>query len=129
MSLLKKENWLVFLVLTIMTEGFFNLVIAYLMGLYDKKAWYSNYKYWLYATLCLIFPVIIMFIVFEVQMIVTLARKLEVPGSEIYSNIYVWILCLIVPVIGWIILIVMLLYVIIWPIIMLKSGMGEQFTK
>ena len=59
MSLLKKENWLTCLFLTIITEGIFNLVLAQVMGLYDKKAWYCNYKYWLCAVLFLIFPVVI----------------------------------------------------------------------
>ena len=35
------------------------------------------------------------------------AKKLNVPGDEIYMTPYSWILCIIIPIIGWILLLVM----------------------
>lgn len=128
MDLIKKDNWVICLILTIITEGLFSLVLASLMKLYDKKAWYCNYKYWLFGALCLLFPVVIMFVVFLVQITCMVAKTLQVPGDEIYNSPYSWIICMVVPVIGWIMLIVMYLYIVIWPIVMIYNGKGESLN-
>lgn len=129
MSLLKKEIWFIDLILVVFTGGFIHLGFATLMNLYDEKAWYSNYKYWLAGFLCLIFPIVIMVIIFLVQMIVKVAEALEVPGKQIYNSPYAWILCLILPIIGWVIFFVMLIYITIWPVIMIYQGYGEKYLK
>ena len=41
-----KENWFIVLILNILTLGIFSIYVAYNLNLYDKKAWYSNYKNW-----------------------------------------------------------------------------------
>lgn len=129
MSLLKKENALICSVLMIMSMGIFSIPLASLMDLYDKDAWYSNPKYWLIGFLCLIFPIFIMIIIFSIQMICKVAASLEVPGKEIYNFPYTWILCLIVPIVGWVMFIVMYIYLIIWISYMLYQGKGEKYIK
>lgn len=127
MNLLKKENWFVCLLLNFITQGFFTFVLAYFMDIYEKDAWYKKWQYWVFGTLCLIFPAFIMLLVFEIQILVKVSSKLDVPGKEIYDNTYSWILCLIVPIIGWIMIIVMLLYLEIFMIIALYKGNGEKY--
>lgn len=127
MSLLKRKNWFIYLVIDAFTFGLFSFVMASMLKLYDKKEWYSKWQYWVFGTLCLIFPVFIMFYVFKIQTIVKVAAKLEVPGEEIYNNPYFWILCIIIPVIGWIIFIAVYIYLIAWPSIMIKRGNGEKY--
>lgn len=129
MSLLKKENWFVCFLLMLISQGLFIFVIAYLMRLYDDKAWYKDYRYWLFGTLCLIFPAMIMVIIFMIQMTCKVALSLNVPGKELYNTPYTWIICLIAPIIGWVMLIVMLFYIEIWPFVMLSRGNGEKYVK
>lgn len=121
MSILKKENWFIDLFLMITTGGLFSFVLAYSLDLYDKKAWYNNYKYWLFGTIPLVFPAVIMFFVFYVQMLVKVNVKLNTPGIELYSIPYFWIICLIIPLVGWVCMLSMLVYLIIWPSIMIKK--------
>ena len=99
------------------------------MDCYDKDAWYSKWQYWFFGVLCLIFPVFIMLMVFVIQMNCKVATKLNVPGDKIYNTPYTWIICFIVPVIGWALFIVMLIYVFVWPHVKLAQGEGEQYIK
>ena len=92
MSLLKKEYWFICAILNIATLGCFNILIAYMLDLFDENAWY---------------------------------QKLNVPGCEIYATPYSWILCLIVPVLGWILLAVMLIYLNVWIVSYLYQGKAE----
>lgn len=127
MSLLKKENWIVCLILNLITQGFFTFILAYFLNIYEKDAWYKKWQYWVFGALCLIFPAIVMLLVFTVQITVKVASKLEVPGKEIYDNPYTWVICLIVPVVGWIILMVMILYMELFTIVSLYKGNGEKY--
>ncbi len=127
MDLLKKENWWVWLILTIFTGSASTLLLGALTGCFKKDAWYANWKNWVLGFLIFIIPGIIMVGVFIVQMTCEVAAKLEVPGSELYLSPYAWILCLIIPVIGWICFSVMMLYLTIWNIVMLKSGKAERY--
>ena len=68
-----------------------------------------------------------MVMILQIQLSCNVAAKLDVPGKEIYLSPYVWILCLVVPVIGWIMLMVMLLYIEIWTIVSLYKGNGEKY--
>lgn len=129
MELLKKENWWVWLILTIFTGGSNYIFLAVLLDCYDKDAWYANWKYWLIGFLCLVLPATIMFMVFIIEMTCKAASKLEVPGYEIYLSPYIWLLCMIIPVLGWIFLLVMMLYLTIWPMIKLAKGNGEKYIK
>ena len=129
MTLLKKENWVVDLLLMFITQGYFNLVIGYYLGVYDKKAWYMKWQYWVGAALACVFPLALLLMVFAVQTYCNICDKLNVPGREIYMNPYVWIICLIVPIVGWSILIVLLIHVTIYPIVMIYRGEAEKFIK
>ncbi|MEI3499581.1 MAG: hypothetical protein V8Q71_03730 [Bacilli bacterium] len=42
---------------------------------------------------------------------------------------YSWILCLVVPIVGWTLLIVMLIYIYVWPIVMIYKGEGEKYAE
>lgn len=127
MGLLKKENWLVCLILNILSQGIFTFVLGYFLKIYEKGAWYTKWQYWVFGTLCFIFPVFIMLYVFTIQIMVKVASKLNVTGKEIYDSPYTWVLCLIVPVIGWILLFVMILYLEIFTVVALYKGNGEQY--
>src|SRR5574344_1983892 len=77
-----------------------------------------------FSLLMLLFTITILFIsisisIFMLQILCMTCSKLEVPGSEIYLSPYIWLLCFIVPIIGWIFLFVMLIYLNIYTIVML----------
>jgi len=127
MDLLKKENWWVWLILTIFTGSASTLLLGALTGCFKKDAWYANWKNWALGFLLFVIPGIVMINVFIIQMTCEVSAKLEVPGSELYLSPYTWILCLIIPVIGWICFSVMMLYLTIWNIVMLKSGKAERY--
>lgn len=127
MDILKRENWWIWLMLFIFTGGTSTIVLAALLNLFDKKAWYANWKNWLIAFLCLIFPIIIMFYIFIIEMLCKVAAKLKVPGHEIYLSPAIWIVLLIIPIIGWALFMIELIYLVVWIIIMLYRGNGERF--
>lgn len=129
MVFLKKENWVLSLIMTILTEGLFSIVLGYFLKVYHKGAWYTKWQYWVISVLFMFFPVFIVLTIFIIQTSCQVAAKLKVPGSEIYTSPYAWILCLVVPIIGWVLLFVMLVYVNIWPIIMIYRGEGDIYAK
>lgn len=55
--------------------------------------------------------------------------KLKTPGRELYLSPYIWLSLIIVPIFGWILFVVLLVYLSIWPIIMLKNGNGEKYIE
>ena len=122
MKLLKKNNFWIYLILNVITFGIFNIFIAAKLKLKDEDAWYSKWQYWFFGTCCLLFPVIIMFIVYVIEMNCKVCSKLKVSGSNIYSIPYSWILFIIIPIVGWVLLITMYLYVIIMPSIKVLQG-------
>lgn len=129
MKILKQENWWVWLILLIFSQGSSTFVLGALLDVYDKNAWYAKWYYWVIGLVCFIFPAIIMTYIFMIQILCETAGKLNVPGKEIYLTPYTWILCLIVPIIGWILLVVMLLYLQIWLLVMLYRGEGNKYIK
>ena len=129
MNLLKRENWFINLLLMLLTNGAYIFVLGYFLDVYDKKAWYAKWQYWLLGIILLIVPCIIMFTVFTIQINVMVAKKLKVKGSSVYASPYTWLLCLIVPVIGWIFLVVLCSYLYIFPIVMLAKGTGEKYIR
>ena len=64
--------------------------------------------------------------VFQIQILCQVNGKLKTPGSEVYLSPYIWILGLIVPIIGWIMLLVMIIYLQIWYLVMLYRGEGQN---
>lgn len=127
MHLLKKENWWMWLLLGLFSSGSSTMVLAALLDCFDKDAWYANYKNWLIGFLCFILPGVIMIYVFYIESLTQVAAKLEVPGKEIYLSPYIWLLCLIMPVIGWIIFAVMFIYLHIWTLVSLYRGNAEKY--
>lgn len=129
MELLKKENWWVNLLLTLFTDGFYSFILGIFLKVYNKDAWYTKWYYWGLGLVCLIFPAFIMLAVFSIQISIEVAKKLDVPGKEIYASPYVWIICVIVPIIGWVFLAVLSFYLTFWPIVMLAKGNGEKYLN
>lgn len=111
---LKRKDAVIYCVLNLITLGIFNLILAAIFDLYDEQAWYNKWPYWFFSALCLIFPVLVMFIVFIIQMTAKVAKSLDVTGSNIYYNPYSWILCLIIPFVGWVCFIVMFIYLLVF---------------
>ena len=127
MKIIKKENWWVWLLLLLFSYGTSNIVLGALLDVYDKNAWYTKRIYWFSAAICFIFPVILMFIIFLIQISVKVAHSLNVDGDKIYDNVYAWILCLIIPIVGWIMLIVMYLYINVFSAVAIYNGNGEKY--
>ncbi|MFA5603481.1 MAG: hypothetical protein WDA12_01320 [Bacilli bacterium] len=129
MKILKQENWWIWLLLLLFGGGGHNLILGALLDVYDKDAWYAQAKNWFIGLICFIFPFFIMMTVFVIQITCLTAAKLEVPGKEIYLSPYIWLLMIIIPVIGWIFLSLMIIYLSIWTIVMLYRGAGEKYAK
>lgn len=129
MDLLKKENWWIWLIIYLFGQGVGIYILAALLKVYDKEAWYCKWQYWLIGILCCIFPAIIMFSIFTIQISMQTAKKLDIPGSEIYTNPYVWIVGLIIPIIGWICLAVISTYISIFTLVALFQGNAEKYIN
>ncbi len=127
MDLLKKENWWLWLLIEIFGQGIGIFILAALLKVYKKNAWYSKWYYWLIGVLCCFFPAVIMILVLSIQLTVECAKKLDVAGSEVYALPYVWIVGLIVPILGWIFLAVMNIYLTIFIIVAIYKGKAERF--
>ena len=170
MNILKKENWWIWLILAIFTGGSASLVLAALLGVYDKDAWYIRWTkkcskkiiiaavaaliiLFIYSTISIItldykeelvpseIPLSLSIVsliysaigiiatIFTIQILAQTNAKLKTPGSEIYLSPYIWILCIIIPILGWIMLAVMLIYLSFWYIVMLYRGSGEKYIS
>ena len=109
------------------TQGLAIFALAAALHAYDKEAWYTNWTYWVIGVICCFFPALIMLTVLIFQLIVAIADRLEVPGREVYTSPYTWILCLVVPILGWTLFIAMELYLAIEILVQLYRGKGEQY--
>ena len=127
--MLKKQNWIIDLFMMFFTFGTYIVIPAYSLKLFEKNKWYSNYKYWLFGALLFFFPVVIMSIILVVQTTVSVANKARIDGGYIYENPYIWIGLLIVPVIGWCLLIVMYLYLQFSIVLQIKNGVFNEIEK
>ena len=127
MSFLKKSNFIVSLLFSLGLNDIFILVLADELKLYDKNAWYMKWYYWVIGIICFFVPVLVMLMIFELQMLTAAAKKLNVAGSEIYATPYSWILLIIIPIIGWILLLVMYIYLNVWILVKLFKGEGEKY--
>lgn len=129
MKILKKENWWIWLLLMFFSGGSDVFSLGALLDCYDKNCWYAKGKNWLIGFLCFIFPGLIMVMIFHIQILCLTAAKLEVKGKEIYLSPYIWLLCLIIPIFGWIIMITMFIYLHIYILVALHDGNGEKYVK
>lgn len=128
MKLLKKENWWIWLLLFIFNEGTSIICLGALLDVYDKKSWYTKWYIWIIG-LILIIPITVMIITFNIQILSRSAQKLDVKGSDYYLSPYIWIILLIIPIVGWIILIVLIFYLYIAVIVKLYKGCGEKYIN
>lgn len=120
MTKLKQKNVGLYLILNILTLGFFTFYIAYKLNLYDKNAWYFRWYYWVLGFMLGIFPGLVMFLVFSIQTGILVSVRLKVPGWEVYSLPYVWIISLIIPIFGWTIFVFLYFYVHFWYLFKIK---------
>lgn len=127
MKILKKENWWVWLLLLLFSEGSSNLVLGALLDVYDKNAWYTKWYIWVIG-LVLIIPFTVMITAFTLEILCKTAAKLDVKGSEYYLSPYIWIILIIIPFIGWIAFVALMLYLEIAILVKLHAGNGEKYV-
>lgn len=127
MNILKKENWWIWLLLLLFSGCSSPIVLGALLDVYDKKSWYSKWHYWILGIIFFLIPFFIMLIIFNIQILSLTAKKLDVKGKELYLSPYIWVLAAIIPIIGWIYIILLPLYLNIMVIINLKKGKGEKY--
>lgn len=126
MKILKKENWWIWLLLLLFSEGSSTLVLGALLDNYNEKAWYTKWYYWVIG-LIFIFPFFIMITVLNIKILSLTAAKLNVSGKELYLSPYIWLILLIIPILGWALFVVLYLYLEIDILIKLKNGEGEKY--
>ncbi len=129
MSLLKRNNWWLWILLGIGSAGVSIFFLGALLEVFDRKAWYAKWYYWALGIILFFFPAAVMLVIFYLQTLTSVCKKLEVPGAEIYALPYAWLICIIVPIIGWVLLIILLIYVHIWCLVKLYQGKGEKYLK
>ena len=127
MKILKQENWWVWLLLTIFSSGSSTLVLGALLDTFNKKAWYAKWYYWVIGLVTIV-PFAIMAIIFYIQIMCLTASKLEVSGKELYLSPYIWLLCVILPVVGWIVGIIMIVYIQVDILYRLYLGNGKKYV-
>ena len=121
MKTLKKDVWPIYLILNVLTLGLFTFYIAYKLDLYDKEAWYSRWYYWVLGFVLGIIPGLVMLLVFSIKIACLVSEKLNVPGKELYTLPDTWLVCAIFPVLGWVLFIILYIYVHIWYVFSLKN--------
>ena len=128
MELLKKENWWVWLILNLFSNGASTIVLGAMLNLFDKNSWYAKWYIWVVG-LILMFPFAIMVYVLMIDITIKTADKLGVKGKEYYLSPFIWIILLIIPFIGWLGFIALYLYINIAILIELYNGKGEKYIK
>lgn len=126
MKILKKENWWIWLLLLLFSGGSSSLVLGALLDVYRKDAWYTKWYYWVLG-LVFVFPFMIMICIFYLEIICKTAAKLEVSGKEMYLSPYIWIICVIVPILGWLFALILFIYIQVDIIYRLYLGNGEKY--
>ena len=101
-------------------------MLAAMLDLLKKDAWYAKWYYWVIG-LVLIIPFPIMIYVLYIELTSKTASKLNVKGSEYYLSPYIWIIMIIIPFIGWIVFVGLYLYLNIAILMNLKNGKGEKY--
>ncbi len=102
------------------------ILLAAILDCFKKDAWYLEWRYWVIG-LIFILPFAIMINVLNFQMLAITSKKLGIAGSEYYLSPYIWLLLFIVPIFGWILLMVMILYLYIMTFIKLYNGAAEKY--
>lgn len=123
--MVKRKHAVIWFLLSLVT---FNISILFLgkkLKVYKKNAWYTKWYYWVLSAAFLILPAIIMLAIFVIQTNVKICAKFGVAGKEIYTLPYVWIASLIIPIIGWTLFLILLLYIYVMYILELFRGSGE----
>ena len=128
MKILKKENWWIWLLLLLFSQGSSTFVLGALLDVYDKKAWYTKWYIWVIG-LIFVLPFGVMITAFTLQILSKTAAKLDVKGSEYYLSPYIWIILIIIPFIGWIAFAALMLYLEIAILVKLHSGNGEKYIS
>ena len=70
-----------------------------------------------------------MFFIYYIEIGCGVCKKLGVPFDNYYMYPYIWIVSLIIPIIGWTLFIILVIYVHFWYIFYLKRGYGEKYLK
>lgn len=128
MSLLKRENWWIWLLLFIFSGGTSEILLGALLDVFNKDAWYTKWYIWVIG-LILILPFAVMVFAFYIDILTKSAAKLEIDGSDYYLSPYVWIILIIIPIIGWIIFGVLYIYLNVKILIELNKGKGEKYIS
>lgn len=121
MKTLNKKTRLIYLILNIITLGLFTFYVAYKLNLYEEKTWYSRWYYWILGFLFGIIPGLLMLFIFSVKIGTIVSAKLNVPGKELYLLPYPWIICAIIPILGWVIFIILYIYTHFWYVFYLEK--------
>lgn len=129
MNLGKQEYWWFWLLLDVITGGISSFALASYLHVYEPGAWYTKWEYWLIGGLCCFFPAYVMLVVFLYQTKVAVAKKVGVAGSSLYASPYTWLLCMIVPLIGWTIMIAMIIYIWVFTYIKMANGDTIAYEK
>lgn len=128
MSLLKRENWWIWLLLFIFSGGTSEILLGALFDVFDKDAWYTKWYIWVIG-LILILPFAVMVFAFYIDILTKSAAKLEIDGSDYYLSPYVWIILIIIPIVGWLMFVVLYIYLNIKILIELNKGKGEKYIS
>ena len=127
MTLLKRNYWWFWLLLNIVTGSISNLFLGKLLNVYEKDAWYTKWYYWVLGIIFGFLPALIMLLVLIIEVTIKICVKLEVPGSDLYTLPYPWIICFIIPIVGWALFVILLVYTNLWYAIKLFKGKGEKY--
>ena len=128
MKILKKENWWIWLLLTLFSNGSSTLVLGALLNVYRNNAWYKKWYYWILG-LIFIIPFLVMLAIFYLEILCKTSAKLKVSGKELYLSPYIWIICMIIPIIGWIAALIMFVYLHVDILYRLYIGNGEKYIN
>lgn len=128
MQVLKKENWWIWLLLLLFSGGSSYIVLGALLDVYNKNAWYTKWYIWILGLLFIV-PFFVMIIVFNIDITTQVAAKLKLGGYEFYLSPYIWLILFIIPIIGWILLIILYLYINIGILVQLYKGYGEKYIN
>lgn len=116
-----KKNSLKVLLLNVITLGLYTFYIGKKLDVYEN-VWYRKWYLWFLGFILGIIPGLIMFLVFYIKIGCDVSKKLNVPFDRFYSYPYVWLLCLIVPIVGWSLFIVLNIYVHTWYCLYLDNN-------
>ena len=121
---MKIKHPILWVILSIITCNISILFLGKKLKIYNQNAWYTNWYYWVLGAIFGILPALIMLCILIIQTNVKICALFNVGGKEIYTLPYVWIGLLIIPIIGWTLFIILLLYIYIMHLIGLFSYKG-----